>query len=84
MKDFMGEEVTDSSIWVYKTHHPLIMGPPGKPNMNLRAICNKVISCVRNPYDSIASMVHMVIGQSGVISQKFSDPAIADDWDKIV
>jgi len=59
MKDFKGEEITDSSIWVYKSHHPMKMGPPGAPNNNFRARCNKIISCVRNPYDVLASMPHM-------------------------
>ena len=45
----MAEEICDDSVWVFKSHDPIpVMGC-------LRAITDKVLVCVRNPYDTIAS-----------------------------
>lgn len=44
------EEITDDSVWLFKIHDPM----PGR-NACLTK-CNKVLCCVRNPYDTLASM----------------------------
>ena len=43
------EEITDESVWLYKSHDPLKV-----PDVCL-AVANKVLCCVRNPFDTIAS-----------------------------
>ena len=57
------EEITDESVWMYKSHDPL-PGPPGKMCL---AIANKVLCCVRNPFDTIAScfIFFLTINQGG-------------------
>lgn len=50
MNSNKGEGICDSSVWVYKSHDPMWM-PDG-----LMQKANKVICCVRNPYDTMASM----------------------------
>ena len=52
MPYFKAEEITDPTVWVYKSHNPQIL-----PNSKL-AKCNKVICTVRNPYDIIVSWLH--------------------------
>jgi hypothetical protein len=74
----MAEEICDDSIWVYKSHDPVpVMGC-------MRAIADKVLVCVRNPYDTIAS--HFVFSattnQGGQIENKFSQ--WPEDWEKFV
>ena len=44
-----GEEICDDSIWLFKSHDPL----PIKQSLKIAA--NKVLCCVRNPFDTIAS-----------------------------
>ena len=44
-----GEGICDSSVWVYKSHDPMWM-PDG-----LMQKANKVLCCVRNPFDVMAS-----------------------------
>ena len=43
------EEICDDSVWLFKSHDPL---PIGKSR---QAIADKVLCCVRNPFDIIAS-----------------------------
>jgi hypothetical protein len=46
---FIAEEITDSTVWIKKSHDP-------KMNVNNKThYCNKILCCVRNPYDTIAS-----------------------------
>ena len=49
---FKGEEIIDSSVWIKKSHEPYTTFN------NIVCKSNKVIMCVRNPYDSISSMMH--------------------------
>ena len=50
------ETIIDDRVWMFKTHFPLAsMDQPG----NEVQLANKVICCVRNPLDSIASTVHI-------------------------
>lgn len=52
LQDFKAEEVTDNSVWIKKSHDPWYsLG-------NVTNKCNKVICCVRNPYDTIASCMN--------------------------
>lgn len=54
MGDFCGEEITDNSVWVRKTHDP-------KWNLNNKMnYCSLGIVCVRNPFDTIASMMNFL------------------------
>ena len=50
--DFKAEEVTDSSVWVIKSHDP----KPDEDNKRHRV--NKILCCVRNIYDVAASLQH--------------------------
>jgi len=43
------EEIQDESVWLYKSHDPM----PVPRVMTERA--NKVLCCVRNPFDTISS-----------------------------
>ena len=49
---FMGEEIVDESVWIKKSHWPMRI--PG----NQIQIGNKVLVCVRNPYDIIVSLMY--------------------------
>lgn len=78
LSDFKAEEVTDDSVWVKKSHDP-------KWNLNNRMHkSNKVICCVRNPYDTLASLMNFfpTLIHSGQLQQNFSD--FGDVWDKLV
>ena len=78
LQDFKAEEITDSSVWVKKSHDP-------KPNMNNKIHkSNKILLCVRNPYDCFASLMHFLpsLNQGGQINEKFSD--IPEVWNKMV
>jgi hypothetical protein len=74
----MAEEIIDSSVWIKKTHDP-------KWNLNnITNKSNKVVCCVRNPYDTIASCMHFLptLIQSGQINEKFTD--FPEVWDKFI
>jgi hypothetical protein len=49
LTEFMAEEITDSTVWIKKSHDPKT-----KP-MDITHYCNKILCCVRNPFDTIAS-----------------------------
>jgi hypothetical protein len=52
--DFKGEEVTDESVWIKKSHDP-------KSNKNNKTHkSNKIVVCVRNPFDIIASLMNFL------------------------
>ena len=79
MGDFCAEEITDDSVWVRKSHDP-------KWNLcNKMNICNMGIVCVRNPYDTIASMMNFLpsLNQSGTINEDFQKD-IPEIWDKMI
>ena len=69
LTDFKAEEITDSTVWVYKSHDP------EQKWKSKRAVCNKVICCVRNPFDQIPSSAQFgaTKAQSGSINEKLSD-----------
>ena len=51
LSEFKAEEITDNSVWIKKSHDP-------KWNLgNITNKCNKIICCVRNPYDTMASLM---------------------------
>jgi hypothetical protein len=52
LAEFLGEHIADESVWIKKSHDPLAL--PG----SLINKVNKVICCVRNPYDVMVSMSH--------------------------
>lgn len=47
---FTGEAINDDHTWFVKTHYPLCLEAAFK--------ANKVICCVRNPFDVATSMFH--------------------------
>lgn len=47
----LGEQITDNSVWMVKTHYPLIFKSPKSPFK-----VGKVLCCARNPFDSIYSL----------------------------
>ena len=49
MSGLIGEQVVDDSCWIIKTHHP------GRV-MALNFSANKIIVCVRNPFDVFRSL----------------------------
>lgn len=49
MNYFKGEEITDSSVWIFKSHDPMPI--KGRPKVK----ANKVLVCVRNPFDTMTS-----------------------------
>jgi len=52
--DFKGEEVTDASVWIKKSHDP-------KWNLNNKTnLCNKAVVCVRHSYDCMSSLMHFL------------------------
>ena len=53
MAGLIGEGVVDDSCWNVKTHYPMSTTQYG-------FTCNKVIICVRNPFDIIVSKTHFL------------------------
>ena len=76
---FKAEEITDASVWVKKSHDPKY------DTGTVLHKCHKVICCVRNPYDCIASFMHFYppLNQGGQINEKFSTD-IPEVWDKLL
>lgn len=78
LSEFKGEEVTNDLVWIKKSHDP-------KWNLNNRLHkSNKIICCVRNPFDTIASLMNffLTLIHSGQLQEKFSD--FAEVWDKLI
>ena len=75
---FKAEEITDSSVWVKKSHDPKY------DDLHKVHKCHKILCVVRNPYDITSSLMHFfpILNQGGQINEKFSErPEI---WDKMV
>lgn len=53
--EFKGENITDGSVWISKTHHPT---PVFKGRV---ASFNKALCCIRHPLDTLCSMFHFSI-----------------------
>ena len=51
---FKGEEICNASVWIRKSHDPMT-----SPNSVVHK-ANKIICCVRNPYDTVVSMFHFI------------------------
>ena len=49
---YRGEGITDSSVWVIKSHYPERLG-------YVRFAASRIILLVRNPFDAIESYFHM-------------------------
>ena len=58
IQNFKAEEIADERVWISKTHDP----------MNFILVTkfdsNKIISCVRNPFDACASFFSMILSNS--------------------
>lgn len=54
---YIGEGITDQSVWVVKSHFPERMG-------YIRCQVSRVILLVRNPFDAIESYFHMAMTNS--------------------
>ena len=73
---FPGEEIIDDSVWIYKSHDPIMF-----PNPIIHK-ANKIIVCVRNPYDILVSIMNFmpIHCQGGTIEQDFQKD-IPEKWD---
>ena len=50
----IGENIVDDTCWIIKSHHPF-------PKMDAREFdANKIVVCVRNPFDVIISVMNML------------------------
>ena len=60
LMNFKGEEITDESVWIKKSHDPKFISihDPEFISSVKTHKCNKIIVCVRNPYDVIASLMN--------------------------
>ena len=58
VQNFKAEEIVDESVWINKTHDPM--------NFILTQAfdCNKIICCVRNPFDACVSLFNMILSSS--------------------
>ena len=66
-------------MWIKKSHYPMTLY---KDVLNK---CNKIICCVRNPYDVFASFMYYytTMDHSGQINEKFQEhPEIFDKFFK--
>jgi hypothetical protein len=65
----LAEEITDDTVWVKKSHFPMV------PPYSVVHKSNKAVVCVRNPYDAFASFMNLFFHQchSGTINEKFQD-----------
>lgn len=72
----MAEEITDDTVWMKKSHFPMLM-----PTTVVHK-SNKAIVCVRNPYDAFVSMMHFIPHQvqSATIKEHFLKD-IRDMWE---
>ena len=57
MTGLIGEHTVDDSCWIIKTHHPLRLKFADFP-------CNKMIICVRDPFDIYRSVLHFLTTKS--------------------
>lgn len=66
--DFKGQETVNESVWINKTHAPVCMYKPMIFN------AHKIICCLRNPYDCVASCMHFFSThlQGGQMKEKFT------------
>jgi len=78
LNGFIGEEITDSSVWFTKSHDPQ-MSPKSVPHK-----CNKVICCVRNPYDVMVSMMHFITGVNGATINEDFQKDIPELWQEFI
>lgn len=53
--DFKGEDVTDDTVWICKTHYPSPVYKGKETDFN------KVLCCVRQPMDTLASLMHFFV-----------------------
>ncbi len=61
---FKGETHTGNDIWIFKAHHPFLFSQASNPGVH------KVMVCVRNPLDVIASFWHLRLTQTHTKSGK--------------
>ena len=66
MQGMMGEDVTDDSVWIVKSHSPWVM--PEAPVFH----SNKVICIVRNPLDTCLSWLHLVAMNNHAVKSPFN------------
>jgi len=78
LTEFPGEEITDASVWMKKSHEPMNIAGGSIINKT-----NKMICVVRNPYDAIISMLNLMTrSHSGVINEDMQKdiPAQWQEW----
>ena len=74
IQNFKAEEIVDERVWINKTHDP----------MNFILVkkfdSNKIISCVRNPYDCHTSLFTMILSNSQCASILESPSQLQPEW----
>jgi len=66
MQGMKGEDITDDSVWIVKSHSPWVM--PEAPVFH----ANKVIVIVRNPMDTNLSWLHLVAMNNHAMKSPFN------------
>lgn len=66
MQGLKGEDITDDTVWIVKSHSPWIM--PWAPVFH----ANKVIVIVRNPMDTLLSWLHLVAMNNHAVKSPFN------------
>lgn len=77
--DFKGENIVDDTVWICKTHYP-------SPVFRAKeADFNKVLCCVRQPLDTLASLMHFFVSftMDKPIAGEFEKDA-PEFWEKFV
>ena len=64
----IGEQIVDDRCWIIKTHHPI----PKLPG-NLDFTANKILICVRNPFDMLVSYCTFISTCSSQSAQLAND-----------
>jgi hypothetical protein len=79
MQGFKGQEVVDDKVWIVKTHYP------DGFSVELDYKTNKVILCVRNPLDVLASQFSFLFTWTHSKSMKEEfHTTFKDPWEKLV
>eukprot|EP00352_Strombidinopsis_acuminata_P000786 CAMPEP_0176349048 /NCGR_PEP_ID=MMETSP0126-20121128/8360_1 /TAXON_ID=141414 ORGANISM="Strombidinopsis acuminatum, Strain SPMC142" /NCGR_SAMPLE_ID=MMETSP0126 /ASSEMBLY_ACC=CAM_ASM_000229 /LENGTH=81 /DNA_ID=CAMNT_0017698219 /DNA_START=688 /DNA_END=933 /DNA_ORIENTATION=+ len=72
-----GEYLVDDTIWVAKSHHPWSMQDEAKVSY-----ANKVLQIVRNPLDSIISLINLFYYNQHSLKSPFEpEEAYPHIWD---
>lgn len=79
LNGFIAEEIVDASVWIKKSHWPIAF------NGFQIQFGNKILVCVRNPFDTIVSFMNFVttcFNHSGQINEALDSEA--EEWQQMV